>query len=78
MRVEPVQQPVTNVMAIHAPGFDARVGQSSRQTLANVFQVHRRRLATNQSIAGAAPVDDHANPALLSAPGQLRHFGVFK
>ncbi|KUR38940.1 hypothetical protein ALP99_200012 [Pseudomonas syringae pv. tomato] len=78
MWVEPLQEPVTDVVTVHAFGLDAGVGQTSCEALADVIQMHGRCLATERCVTYYSAIHDHTHPALLAAPRQFRNSGVLK
>ncbi|RMO80831.1 hypothetical protein ALQ34_200011 [Pseudomonas syringae pv. maculicola] len=71
VRVEPLQEPVSDVVTVHPFAFNAGVGQTSCEALTNVVQVHGRGLATERCITDYPAIHDYPHSALLATPRQF-------
>ncbi|AIC21873.1 hypothetical protein EY04_24055 [Pseudomonas chlororaphis] len=70
---------MANGLAIHSLSFNAGIGQPTHQSIADYLEIWRRGLASNVHVRSFdSPIDDQSYPTLLSPPGELTDFGIFK
>ncbi|MNR11672.1 hypothetical protein D3C85_1279820 [compost metagenome] len=69
-RVEPMDQPMADGVAVHALGFDTGIGQAAQQAIADDLEIRARLMATHFAIGLPDPsVNDQADATLLPSPG---------
>ena len=70
---------MTDGVAIHAMAFDTGIGQASRQSIADDFQIRAGGLAAHVEVCALdAAIDDQSHSALLASPGQLADRSVLE